>query len=818
MSASSAIPAVSAGAPLRRLGRCVLACMALVALPVGASAQQGAHREAIEQARRGEHASALATLRRLVAESPQDAALLHDYAAVLNWAERHDEVIALADRIERAAAPTYVLQALAGSHYRGGQPGRAATFYELVLDRDPGNFAARVGLMRSLLGADRVPEANALVERSPQSAERWFAEALLLEHRGDHVAAIALYDRVSAARPDLREARTARIQAIARSGAADRALALALAEPGLLSTDELEAVRADKIAIEIRQAITTADVIAHKDRFGGLDAALAQTDELARRATQSDRVLSKAERRMLADRVVGLAARHRMHEAVELFDALSARGEVPAYVKAAAASAHLYRENAARGRQLLEQAIAAGDTSTQTAMALFYAQVETEDYRAAAAHIATLAAQQPRLRNAQVAGAAQPNPEYLSSRVAQANLRSWSNRPWLAQAQLDELATQAPRNGEVQAALGGVYWARGWPQRSAQALGDALLLDPDNAMVRAERVGPLLERYRYREAEAEIARANEQRPESKRVQRNALGWHTHNRPQLTLESTRGTSRGNAPTGVRDLAIESYAYSAPLAYSYRPYVHGYHAEARYPNTTAQWQRLGAGLEYRHEALRLAGEVNAGLNDGDKAGAAANGEWRADDHWVLGGSVEAQTNAIPLQAVAAGRTADRYALETEYRFHESRSIAAGTGLLKFSDGNARTTWSLAWQERLHASPRLKLDARIGLYGSRNSLSNAPYFNPSADFSPEFTLHLQWLTWRDYSRALTQRLRGSAGRYAQSGFAAGPVWELYYGHAWELGPRFSLQYGVGRVLHPYDGNQTGRTYYSLGVDWRF
>ena len=182
-------------------------------------------------------------------------------------------------------------------------------------------------------------------------------------------------------------------------------------------------------------------------------------------------------------------------------------------------------------------------------------------------------------------------------------------------------------------------------------------------------------------------------------------------------------------------------------------------------------------------------------------------------------QVEGDAAPFwQAVAAGRTADRYALETEYRFHESRSIAAGTGLLKFSDGNARTTWSLAWQERLHASPRLKLDARIGLYGSRNSLSNAPYFNPSADFSPEFTLHLQWLTWRDYSRALTQRLRGSAGRYAQSGFAAGPVWELYYGHAWELGPRFSLQYGVGRVLHPCDGNQTGRTYYSLGVDWRF
>ena len=63
--------------------------------------------------------------------------------------------------------------------------------------------------------------------------------------------------------------------------------------------------------------------------------------------------------------------------------------------------------------------------------------------------------------------------------------------------------------------------------------------------------------------------------------------------------------------------------------------------------------------------------------------------------------------------------------------------------------------------------------------------------------------------------QRLSVGAGRYWQQGYAAGPIWSVRYDHAWELDRRLALRYGIGRLLQPYDGVGTGRTFFSLTLD---
>jgi biofilm PGA synthesis protein PgaA len=79
-------------------------------------------------------------------------------------------------------------------------------------------------------------------------------------------------------------------------------------------------------------------------------------------------------------------------------------------------------------------------------------------------------------------------------------------------------------------------------------------------------------------------------------------------------------------------------------------------------------------------------------------------------------------------------------------------------------------------------------------------------------------EWTTWRSYENNFKQRLSVGAGRYWQQGYAAGPIWSVRYDHAWELDRRLALRYGIGRLLQPYDGVGTGRTFFSLTLDWRF
>jgi hypothetical protein len=44
--------------------------------------------------------------------------------------------------------------------------------------------------------------------------------------------------------------------------------------------------------------------------------------------------------------------------------------------------------------------------------------------------------------------------------------------------------------------------------------------------------------------------------------------------------------------------------------------------------------------------------------------------------------------------------------------------------------------------------------------------------------------------------------------------PEWDLRYEQVWSFRYAFDLDYGVGRLSHPYDGEQERRWYGFLGV----
>jgi len=151
------------------------------------------------------------------------------------------------------------------------------------------------------------------------------------------------------------------------------------------------------------------------------------------------------------------------------------------------------------------------------------------------------------------------------------------------------------------------------------------------------------------------------------------------------------------------------------------------------------------------------------------------------------------------------ADRAALNLDYRASDLRETGANLQHEEFSDGNSRFEALWFWRERWISGPVYKLDTRLDLDTSTNSLgANVNYFNPKHDFTGSVTLQNQWLQFRRYDCALTHQLEIGAGDYVQQGYDAGLVAFARYQLSYEVNDRIILKAGVGRTIRPYDGDR--------------
>ena len=158
------------------------------------------------------------------------------------------------------------------------------------------------------------------------------------------------------------------------------------------------------------------------------------------------------------------------------------------------------------------------------------------------------------------------------------------------------------------------------------------------------------------------------------------------------------------------------------------------------------------------------------------------------------------------------------EIDWRAHESRGAAVSYGRLAFSDGNDRDIAQARWTERVIVGPVYKLEVTPGIFASRNTLTDRPYFNPSHDFSPTLEVMNEWLQWRRYTQAFYHRLIGDVGNYWQEHFKDRPLYGVRYEQEWDAYDRVALRYGVGRTWHSYDGVLSERTFGYVALNWRF
>lgn len=778
------------------------------------------HQRALELAREGRHDPAIERLAALTERFPGNAQYLHDHITVLAWAGRDSEALGLGRQLELETTPAYTLEALGKSARNQRDYPFAIEVYKTVIEKNPGRAAGHAGLALSLADSGDTQGALAVMDQldAARSSDTQILTALayvqLLE--GDLFQALATCDRVLRIDPGNEEARKGRIMIALRLGAPHLASDMAEQAPGLLTPDERDAIERDRLATIIRWSRLPAapQTMPEREAYAAI-LKLRQELEWLEAGNQGD---SPHARTIRYDLLVSLQERHRSREVIELYETrVAGKDDVPTYVLNTVAEAYLEQRQPERARDLLLRSVEREPADFDARLALFYAYVEAEDFERALPLIDELAAAEPAWIG--VAPYRRSNPNKLHADIAAALGRAFADDYEEAERRVAPLAERAPHNSELHATHAYIHLWRGWPRRALGEFEIARNGQPADLLdARIGRAQVLMSLGEYPRAEEALEEARQADPGRARTASLAREWELHNMRELRLEMYRTDSSG-VQEGAEDLGFDGWIYSAPLRYHYRAYLHHHFAQAEFPEGTASYRRLGAGVEYRARDLWLTTEVDRDAGDSVNAGVAVSGRWTPSDYWSFTAGLDSHSDEIPLRGRLAedieGWSAD---IGADWRSSELRSVHAGARSIDFSDDNRRTSANVLGVQRLLTRSRYRLDGLLGFYASRNTRGDAPYFNPEQDFSADLTLDSEWLLFRRYDHAFRHRLALSVGTYHQQDFGSNSTWAARYEQRWNPADRTELSYGLMRARRVYDGVAEYQTTLYLNLDWRF
>ncbi|MBT8084455.1 MAG: poly-beta-1,6 N-acetyl-D-glucosamine export porin PgaA [Woeseia sp.] len=765
---------------------------------------------AVLAARNGQFALALVELDRLRTEFPDNHSLLIDQTLVLSWAKKDAEVVANAHLIDQMKDATQVLAAIAKSYRNLQQFETGIEWYRMLQNREAATLDATLGLAMTLADAGRFAEANAelatLARGERESLPALRTQAYVFQLEGRDVECLPLYDAMLALRPGDRQTLRQKAFLLRDMRLPELALELAESYPALLSDEEIEHLQADVIALSIRSAARTYSP--QGTEWQSSVQILARLDEHIADTPSG----TAPYRRLRGDRLVALVDIGLMQEAIAEFQALSAEPTpMTRLERYSAAKAYLATGKPERARQLLLGCLQEAPNHYDCRVEYFYALLELRKFEEAQLEADAMVAAQPVINPETL----KPNPKYLDARLRAVLARSYADRLDEAQEELEGITAAIPNNPSARAELASTYLWRGWPDRALSEFQQALTVYPQHVGARTGWTTTQLARQQYRQAGAEISQLQQQFPHSKPVQQLTRRWALHQKSTLVLDASLGDSTGST-FGSEQYTVQGWWYSPPVNDWYRIYLRSYDGFAELPEGNSHRSRAAAGIDYRRGDWRARSEISDERWGGD-AGMSLEVNWRMSDLWSLAAVADVNSYDTPLRAYQNGVKSNQLQMRAGYAPNELFALGTSISYASFDDGNRRSNVSLYGQKRLINLPEFKLDATGSLFASQSTLTNASYFNPRADQSAVLGADMRWTRYFAEERRFYLRVFPQFGSYAQQSFASNPVWRLDLEVGVDFGRRMSLQLGVQRARHAYDGLIEYSDFLHLGIEAR-
>lgn len=651
------------------------------------------------------------------------------------------------------------------------------------------------------------------------------ARAYLYQHKRDFVSEVATYHDILQLAPNDRAALSGRVFAVLNMGAPHLSVTYAEQNPELFSSAELRSLQQASAGRSIKWGGIESNAGIGSKRFETTDKALAQNANVLAKHVRDGTIDSSSGHLTEFDRIVGLCNRVRMAEAIALYEELKERHiEIPPYALAAIADAYSYQRQPRQARDLYLEAMALSRNdreypNREWQMNLFYAYIDANEFDAARELIDQLEKEIPPVLHKGLRGVEVDNGLYEQARVNVARARLYADKLNESQTLLDQTLLAAPFSLDARLAYADLLQSRDQP-RSAQKRYTSLLVDdPTNLHAAVGIAETALTLADLDTAKTQLDTLIKNYPENLGAQRLQRQFHAYQQPVLTMSSDLGqSSTGGGNNGNQSWLIDEMLHSGTFNHNWRVFEHSFNAEAIFGNTAGTRHRIGIGSDYRSPTWQISGELNQDLDGLDNVGAILSMSWSPSDQWRLETGIESNSNDIPLKASAADITKQAINLGMSYSHQEFLSLSTNLGYSWFSDSNHRIEAGENWRERWWSGSTYRLDTRLGVFASSNTLDGAVYFNPRNDVSIDAQMINEWTLWRNYLYSFKNRLVLGVGQYWQQDYGAKAMDTVRYEHEWNFDPFRALSYGIAYERHPYDGVIDTRISVSLNLTWHF
>lgn len=772
--------------------------------------------EAAYLARGGNYDEALAILADLRTEYPAKAGLLYDQVVILVWSGADSEALAVADELVMDNTPVWVAVAAGKAARNVQQFDLAIDWYTAGLRADPVNLDARLGLAMALADAGRAADARAALKQTAPSVQDsipvLLTSAYLFQRENMYVPAVNEYDRVLQREPGQQEALRGKAYALQELLLPAEALKLARANPGLMSAADQVRLEGDALALELRRAIQVPDQVYP---YPAINLALAHIDE--RLAVEPPG--SPLARQLRFDRVVGRTEALRTLEAIADYQAMLDEGlELPAYVHYAAARSYLARERPEEALTALETAEQLAPKDLEIQIEKFYAYINLARYEDAINLADDLVAQLEPMNQEPNSRVATPNETRTRARLIAGMGRAYADQLEDAEQMIAQLLAEAPNNVAARYSLGNIYRYRGWEDRPIPEYNQVLTMAPELLPARASYAQAQIERQQYPQANTELRAMQPLHPGNKSVMDLNEEWLLYRSWQLLADVRWGDSTGDT-FGSDQHEVNVWLFTEPIKDNFRLYARTFDNYAEFIDGTATRRRAAVGTEYRKGVWTARGEVNWNRTEGGDGGFAGRVDYRINDQWSAGGTLEINSYITQLRADRVGIESDVLAGDVRYVRDELYSAGAAIGVQRYDDGNTQLALAADTQLRFVNGFKYKLDglANIG-YNTNSDGDDTVYFAPERAVQANIGVTNIWQQYRRYDRALTHQLTALAGLVNQKNFGSDPIWTLLYELTWDINESVELVGGASRGRRVYDGDDEDQTFFNARLNVRF
>lgn len=617
----------------------------------------------------------------------------------------------------------------------------------------------------------------------------------------------------------------AEILELERLGLPYLALQAAQKQPAAITNEKMRQLEADYAAELTRLAVITTRQ--ESERFRIADRALAMYDRLIPQWLALGEPAVPQLTRIRIDRLEALRARVMMDALIADYEALRRDGiPVPDYALAHVAAAYLHQRQPEKAHDLYERALRSPsaaqlppETHVDNQIGLFYALIESEQHDEASRVIDAAMDEQPIWIRKKGVPHRLPNPLRLDVEHTAALNHLYQGDTVGAQERLEEMVTLAPNNAGLRTSLAAVYREREWPRRARQELKMAETMAPRAITVEAEQAQTEMDLGNWENAEILLDDLQVRAPEHPLTRNAVRRWRSHEKAELIVSAQGGLISDTPIGGENDLNMETVLYSAPINYNWRPFAGVGYAHGKFDEGTTHFRWARAGVQWRGAGLTAELEGSSqNYGHGVKAGMRVSAIYDLNDHWQIGGAFAFRSTETPVRALHHDVTSNSITGSVRWRAHERREWSLTTTASRFTDGNKRISIYASGRERLYTSPHFKVDAELGIYASRNTKRDAPYFNPRADIEVLPAVKLTQILHRRYERSLEHSLTLGAGVYAQRGYGSGAVGAITYGIRYQHNEDFDIGASLAGVSRPYDGQRERELRFMLDMNIRF